>query len=465
MYGSRGGSQKGRGRTQGRGGWKGRASSQPTEGGWERPRCKRDAYSGGKGEAREVHGISAIEMREQWHLQVARPYPGENGCGFIRRGGARNDRDIVDVEQLGDRLSLFNCEAMNRPGMWLSMLGATLQQGGKLARVYGEPEKLSLTGLPEVLNFLTSESGSAVVRAATHLDDTAGEQRSAASVKDALDTLPEHFATDDTVTGYQRLNMFSLHMYNLTSYMLQGKALMRNRDHWAAQLSTQLKMLPGKAREFVGRPDDDTSLVDMLIACYRVQVLSDSKTQGARGGCAADPLGAGDYDGGADGFYDPIEDYEDAEGAGPEDEAEDDDPLAAAAPASSRRFSTAKGAAGSASRRRGGGATASAAAAAETEEERRFARADDRKRPPDAERVEGSPARKRFSGNSRRRRGTVRRRTKAQQAQAYLPGLRWAGSPHQRRREKRARWTAPRALSRRRLLRHRSCSTGAWMNW
>ena len=383
------GSSKGRGRGQSRGSGRGKgggAGPQKTWDRYDRSSSKREAYGGSKGDSRG--GIPAIEMRESWHLHVARPYPGEHGCTFIRRGGARHDRDIVDVDQLGDRLSLYNCEAMNRPGKWLSMLGATVHQGGKLGVIYSDKEKLNLTGVPDVLSFFASEGGQAIVCAATHLDDFAGEVRTATSVKDALDTLLEHFATDEMVTSSQRLNMFSLHMYNLTSQLLQGKALMRNRENWAAQLSSQAKLLPGKARDFVSHPDDDRALVDMLVACYRTQILTESKTQGGRRGSAADPLGAGDDGGDGDGFYD-MDDEEECDAEAMEDEGDDGDPLATAAPASSRRFSSPLT---SAARFGGKGSGGPAGA-----DERRFTKSGDRKRPADvAVKEAASPARRRF---------------------------------------------------------------------
>ena len=160
----RGGSGGGRGTSRGKGhGGYGRGASPPRRSQFQR----RDPGAGGASAAHS--GIPPIDMKDQWHIQVFRPYPGEGGSAFIRRAGARGDRDIVDVEQLGDRLSLFNCEAMNRPGKWLSMLGATVQQAGKLASKYNG--SLHLTGLPGVLEFLESEEGQSLVGAAAHLND------------------------------------------------------------------------------------------------------------------------------------------------------------------------------------------------------------------------------------------------------------------------------------------------------
>ena len=79
----------------------------------------------------------------------------------------------------------------------------------------------------------------------------------------------------------------------------------------------------------------------MCIACYRTQVLSDTRAPG-RAGSAADPLGGFEAEVDFDAFY-GVDDDEEEDG-NPETEAEDEDPLATTAPAGRRRYSATAGA-------------------------------------------------------------------------------------------------------------------------
>ena len=92
-------------------------------------------------------------MDETWHQRVRRVYPGENAAAFVRKGGLSNDLEVLSPAQFGPQLTHLNCEAANRLGNFLSMLGAAIETAqGLLQMQHNEPEKSGMEQLRAVFD-------------------------------------------------------------------------------------------------------------------------------------------------------------------------------------------------------------------------------------------------------------------------------------------------------------------------
>ena len=98
-------------------------------------RGDRRSYGGGDYNGRRDNrgGASNMEARipavdqDRWFSKRALlPYRSTRGSWFNRIGGARDDADVLDSRQIAGRSTHMNCEAMNRPGKWISMVAGSL---------------------------------------------------------------------------------------------------------------------------------------------------------------------------------------------------------------------------------------------------------------------------------------------------------------------------------------------------
>ena len=89
-------------------------------------------YSGGQdrgrrdGGGRQEDRIPAVDQDRWFCKRGLMPYRSTRGTWFNRIGGARNDAEVLDTRQIAGRSTHLNCEAMNRPGKWISMVAGIL---------------------------------------------------------------------------------------------------------------------------------------------------------------------------------------------------------------------------------------------------------------------------------------------------------------------------------------------------
>jgi hypothetical protein len=238
--------------------------------------------SQGKGSDEKV--IPSVPMDGVYSLWIQRGYPSEQGNSFMMRGGATRDGDLVDYRTMGARMSHMNSEAYNRVGKFLSMSSAAITEGAEWIEKYGTPEKLQKTGLPTILEFLSSDSGAAFIEAAKHLNDGRKEHRTTDSVEKAVISLFSIWGQPDVAelgNSCKRLQLFAKKVYDLAANMNEGFAAMHNRDRWAEELGIQASKMPRDVKGFLQDPEDDKALLQAVVACYTDQVLA-KKVEGQR---------------------------------------------------------------------------------------------------------------------------------------------------------------------------------------
>lgn len=231
--------------------------------------------------------IPAVDFKDTYHVDILRPYPSETGGAFVKRSGARQDLDLIDPPQMAGRLSYMNYEGFNRPGRSLSFMGASYSQGHRLLATY--EDKMEGTGMPALQAFFKSRAGKDLLNAMAHLDASRTEDRDDASVSQAIEHVFEALASDELTNSFKRLNLFAAHMYNFSAQILQAKAALHDRNHWADQLSAQVGAMPPSVRNFIARPDDDQALVEAMRECFMTQVLEQQPR--AQTADPSDPLG------------------------------------------------------------------------------------------------------------------------------------------------------------------------------
>lgn len=272
---ARGGGSRGGSKGQYQAGGKGQYQAPVRGGGY---------YPAGRPGAEEPRGIPPVPMDAAYSNWIQRPFPSEQGNSFMMRLGAKRDRDLVDYKQMPGRMSHLNSECYNRLGKWLSMTSASLQEGSTWALKYGGPDKLHLTGLPGLLDFLQGEDGQKLIAAVEHLNDSNKAARSSDSVKEAVQALfsafgdPEEHKLADSAA---RLQMFAKKMYDLSAALNEGFAFMHDRGRAADELQNQVQTMPAAVRRFVQDPSSDTALLGAAGSCYMEQIMQsqDKKQQ------------------------------------------------------------------------------------------------------------------------------------------------------------------------------------------
>ena len=234
--------------------------------------------------------IPAVHMDETWHQRVRRVYPGENAAAFVRKGGLSNDLEVLSPAQFGPQLTHLNCEAANRLGNFLSMLGAAIETAqGLLQMQHNEPEKSGM----EQLRAVFDEDNGTLLHAAQLLNLSNKREASPQELQNAILQVFTYMSNDAWVKPWQRLAKFSSHLYNFAMLALQGHALMTNRSHWSAELAQQLETMPTSMRKFIQDPANDEALLQAALDCYQQQI------QGA-GGVGPTPDIFGDAEDDAD---------------------------------------------------------------------------------------------------------------------------------------------------------------------
>ncbi len=315
------------GASRGAGGGRGRAA----RGGGEWSSGYRGDYKNRQAAPPQADGtkIPAVDFLKMDHVDILRPYPGETGSAFVRRSGARNDMDVLDLPTMARRLTHMRCELANRAGRGVGFVCASIHRAGILSDAY-EGEWFEKTGLEGVLSYFQSDDGRRLLESARHLDVGAKERPTEQTTTDALEVVLGFLGSQQLVAEMKRVNLFCAHMYSFSANVLQGMALMTDRQHWAEELAMQSKAMPTAVKHFIGNCEDDDALVRALVACYGAQVVQAASDGGADAG---DPLGAA---GGAERF-EWRERAQDGPGWGNHDSDDDDDPLLFGRPDRARR--------------------------------------------------------------------------------------------------------------------------------
>eukprot|EP00435_Cladocopium_sp_Y103_P051805 s348_g16.t1 len=186
-----------------------------------------------------ARGPKAVAFGDTYHVSLLRAYPGESGEMLVKRGGARQDMDLLKLSGIAERLSGQNSEALSRPEKWLSMLAACIRQAHRVLP-YAE-EDAARCGTPH----LTASLSDTLLAAATLLDTTQKEKGDRSEVSAAVRLVLEHVSRPD----------------------LLAASLMVHRDKWTAELGKALEHLPQEVRDFVRAPDSDSALLEALLAC------------------------------------------------------------------------------------------------------------------------------------------------------------------------------------------------------
>ena len=117
-----------------------------------------------------ARGPKAVAFGDTYHVSLLRAYPGESGEMLVKRGGARQDMDLLKLSGIAERLSGQNSEALSRPEKWLSRLAASIRQAHRVLP-YAE-EDPARCGTPQ----LTASLSDTLLAAATLLDTTQKER-------------------------------------------------------------------------------------------------------------------------------------------------------------------------------------------------------------------------------------------------------------------------------------------------
>eukprot|EP00913_Durusdinium_trenchii_P001260 g1161.t1 len=168
-----------------------------------------------KGKGLGVGGPRAVPMSETFHIAALRPYPGADGEWLVKRGGARNDAEVLDTQQMAGRLTAANCEAVARPAKWISMAAGTIRQCHKVMKFVEHDPRL--TGLPQLAQLFDD----ALATAAQALDTTQSRCETA-ECQQALTTLLGHFSDADSLEAWKRAALYAANVYNYSMQCLQA---------------------------------------------------------------------------------------------------------------------------------------------------------------------------------------------------------------------------------------------------
>ncbi len=221
--------------------------------------------------------VRAIAFAEMDHVDILRPYPGETGSAFVRRAGARSDADLLHLPTMARRLTHLNSELANLPGRGVALLCASIHRAGLLSddrhpetlQDWCEGSWFDSSCLEAVLSFFHSANGRRLLNAARHLDVIATEHPTEASTTDALEVLLGFLGSKKLLAELKRVNIFCAHMYTFSAHVLQGMALMADRQHWAEELAMQCRAMPVAVKHFICNPADDDALLNSLVASHR----------------------------------------------------------------------------------------------------------------------------------------------------------------------------------------------------
>lgn len=168
-----------------------------------------------KGKGLGVGGPRAVPMSETFHIAALRPHPGADGEWLVKRGGARNDAEVLDTQQMAGRLTAANCEAVARPAKWISMAAGTIRQCHKVMKFVEHDPRL--TGLPQLAQLFDD----ALATAAQALDTTQSRCETA-ECQQALTTLLGHFSDADSLEAWKRAALYAANVYNYSMQCLQA---------------------------------------------------------------------------------------------------------------------------------------------------------------------------------------------------------------------------------------------------
>ena len=158
----------------------------------------------------------AVAQQESYHVSILRAYPGKTGELFIKKGGARNDMELLSPQGMAARLTAQNTEALNRPEKWLSMASGAVRQAFRVLMYAGaNPGK---TGIDEITEGLSDS----LLAAATMLDTTQRVAGQGEEVQEAVQEVLRHFADTTQVPHLQRVAVYSASLYGYTMHALEA---------------------------------------------------------------------------------------------------------------------------------------------------------------------------------------------------------------------------------------------------
>lgn len=163
-----------------------------------------------------ARGPKPVAFIDTYHVSLLRAYPGESGEMLVKRGGARQDMDLLKLSGIAERLSGQNSEALSRPEKWLSMLAASIRQAHRVLP-YAE-EDPARCGTPQ----LTASLSDTLLAAATLLDTTQKEKGDRAEVSAAVRLVLEHVSRPDLVPHLLRSALYGASLYVYSMQALQA---------------------------------------------------------------------------------------------------------------------------------------------------------------------------------------------------------------------------------------------------
>jgi len=264
----------GRGNSYARGASRGRA------GGSFRSGYQQSSY---KATPKEDKGIPAVGWPEQFNNWVNRPYPSESGNSFMMRGGARDDKDLLNSSSLSKRLDMHRFEGYNRPGVFLSTAAGTFQEGRTYLQKYTrDTAALERTGIPRVTDFLFDTES-------CFADLNASNKNPPESLEDAIIKFfkivgDENYPEEDVI----KMTIFSKKIFDLGMGLQQARAMIVDREKLADEMARQKDQQPRHSRRFMQDPKDDRAFVEAMTACYEEQVLEGQKSKVTRRGLSDD---------------------------------------------------------------------------------------------------------------------------------------------------------------------------------
>ena len=289
-------------------------------------RGRRDARGSGGAAAAAEARIPAVDQ-DRWYCKRALlPYLSTRGSWFNRIGGASNDTDVMDTRQIAGRSSHMNCEAMNRPGKWISMVagipsphkytlaiawtisytfdffactrtasGRILNPSrksmgaspGTLEKAVEDMKKKPAPHTADLLAYFDSPEGRSVLEACAILNYNGKTKLPTSSdVQQSLVDVFHFFSLKPRMADMKHVALHSAKQYVNAMNILESYSLLGNRQHWAHELAQQMERHPRALKEFIVKPADDEALIKGILGCVMQNIREEQRNALGEGDAA-----------------------------------------------------------------------------------------------------------------------------------------------------------------------------------
>ena len=229
--------------------------------------------------------VPAVDQDKWYAKRALLPYySSTNNTWFNRLAGAKNDLETGNPARIASSETHMNCEAYNRPGMWMSMLAGTIRIAAvQLLQRIGKDGMDPKCGLPKVAAFFESEAGQELLQACLTLDVNGNHAPRSAEDWDSAVTIFGTFMSEPDpaiVVALRQSALFSAQMYVMSMNMVEAVSVFGNMDHWANELAQQIDSMPPGLRRFAMRPDNQGALIEGLSAALQALATKSSAVTG-----------------------------------------------------------------------------------------------------------------------------------------------------------------------------------------